>query len=420
MSLAQTWSHKTGTARMDPAVVLTAPVGAATDPATSLRRLQALGATSPAARTQAEHLIRIATRGLAQMRTRDGVVQTMRLDRAAAGGTLIPEGDSLRYAAITALGVPRLSHLDQRRSLAGMSAPTLAIVAAERARHSEDIGAVALAAWAVAEAANRFDAVLFDRLSSRLASRAPLETVSCAWVLSAALAARGLGRTDDVAEAAAIRLMASQSPAGVFPHLTPSSVNIGLRRNVGCFADQIYPIQALARWSAARGDADALAAANRCAARICEAQGPAGQWWWHYHLRSGGVVEGYPVYSVHQHAMAPMALLDLWEAGGADHLAAVARGLAWLDRHPEVNEPLVSDQKSVIWRKVGRREPKKAARAIAAAASAIVSGLRVPCLDMVFPPNQIDHECRPYEFGWMLYAWMSENDTARVDATARS
>ena len=52
--------------------------------------------------------------------------------------------------------------------------------------------------------------------------------------------------------------------------------------------------------------------------------------------------EGYPVYSVHQHAMAPMALLDLRAAGGTDYMPAIAKGLQWLDSHPEKSEDMVS------------------------------------------------------------------------------
>ena len=148
-------------------------------------------------------------------------------------------------------------------------------------------------------------------------------------------------------------------------------------------------------------------AAEACAARICKLQGIAGQWWWHYDTRNGSIVEGYPVYSVHQHAMAPMALLDLREAGGADHSDAVARGLGWLEEHPEVSVPLVSHENNVIWRKAARREPKKAVRAISAMTTALRPGLLLPGLDAIFPPCEVDYECRPYELGWLLYAWLS-------------
>src|SRR5205085_4135860 len=112
----------------------------------------------------------------------------------------------------------------------------------------------------------------------------------------------------------------------LFPHATGPGLLPWYRTHVACFADQVYPIQALARLYHSGNDADALAAAEECAARICELQGDGGQWWWHYDARTGRVIEGYPVYSVHQHAMAPMALLDLAEAGGSGRMADIARG----------------------------------------------------------------------------------------------
>jgi hypothetical protein len=25
---------------------------------------------------------------------------------------------------------------------------------------------------------------------------------------------------------------------------------------------------------------------------------------------------------------------------------------------------------------------------------------------MLFPPTTVDYECRPYELGWLMYAWL--------------
>src|SRR5262249_8157521 len=154
-------------------------------------------------------------------------------------------------------------------------------------------------------------------------------------------------------------LMDAQTKSGLFPHVLPRRALSWSRAHVGCFADQVYPIQALARLAAAEDDFGALEAAERCADAICDLQGTAGQWWWHYDVGARSVVEPYPVYSVHQHAMAPMALMELYEAGGGDRLPETVAGLQWLDRHPESRRPLVSDRHALIWRKIGRREPRK-------------------------------------------------------------
>jgi hypothetical protein len=190
----------------------------------------------------------------------------------------------------------------------------------------------------------------------------------------------------------------------VFPHLTGGGA--WYRRHVGSFADQVYPVQALARLHASADDRAALAAADHVAGVICAAQGAEGQWWWHYDARDGRVVERFPVYSVHQHAMAPMALFDLADAGGDSHLDAISAGLRWLSAPPEAGAPLVDPRVPVIWRKVGRGDPVKLVRGLAAGLTALAPGSSVPGADLVFPCRVIDYECRPYEPGWLLYAWL--------------
>lgn len=138
---------------------------------------------------------------------------------------------------------------------------------------------------------------------------------------------------------------------------------------------------------------------------MCELQGPAGQWWWHFDVRTGDVLERYPVYSVHQDSMAPMALFALEEADGQDRLAPIRRGWQWLLEPPENPGGLIDRAAGVIWRKVARHEPPRLVRGLQAAASRLHASLRAPGVDTVFRPGWIDHESRPYHMGWILYAW---------------
>lgn len=370
-------------------------------------RLDALGAVSPATRARTEQFIGLAKRGLPQMYRNGVFVHTVRGARTPQGIIVRPEGNSLRYAINVAMGLSLISLDEQRAILGGATAADLVRITATRAEFSDDPGAVALAAWTAAESAGIYTASLFNKMTSLLASGQSVATVDCSWMLLAGLAARRLGDTGEFIAMARGKLIEGQGESGLFPHRLPASSNGRLRAHVGCFADQVYSTQGLARLSVAQDDPAALAAAEACAARICALQGPAGQWWWHYDVRNGSVVEGYPVYSVHQHAMAPMALLDLREAGGTDHMHALVSGLSWLDLHPEVTTPLVCDEHGVIWRKVARRESMKAVRAISAVTTALKPGMRLPGLDMVFPTSEVDFECRPYELGWLLYAWLS-------------
>jgi hypothetical protein len=379
-------------------------------------RLGALGGISSTVRERTEQLIAIAIRGLPQLLFSNTAAHTGRGVLTASGVKIRIEGEDLRYAAIVALGLSCLEESTQRQVLNGETAAGLAGNVATHVEWTNEPGAIALAAWAAAEVANIDATPLFERLAVILRSGQPVETVICAWILAAAVAQINLNSAWELCDLTAGRLKAAQGRAGLFPHLLPARAAGRFRSHVGCFADQVYPIQALARFSVASGDKSALAAADRCAERICELQGPAGQWWWHYDFRNGGVVEGYPVYSVHQHAMAPMALLDLWEAGGADHLHSIIKGLQWLDQHPEAPSDLVSEWHSVIWRKIGRREPAKMVRKISAVTTSLAPGFRLPGLNKVFPADQIDYECRPYEFGWLLYAWLFRGFEANLGA----
>ncbi|WP_235215224.1 hypothetical protein [Phaeacidiphilus oryzae] len=359
------------------------------------------------------------------------------------GGTvprLVLRGRSLRYSAIVALGARLLDGRGQRAVLGGRSAREFTGLLIERLPSVRNLGDAALVAWAAAETGHPRLADALERVALLDRDDRPRYTVEAAWVLSALAAARdSAGVAVDVEEplaAARERLLRSRIGGGpLFPHATGPGLVPWYRAHIGCFADQTYPLQALARVHAGapNGDPAALAAAAACATRICELQGPDGQWWWHYDVRRGSVVEGYPVYSVHQHAMAPTALLDLVEAeagtaGGAgtgggsyghyDYGAAIRNGLRWLLRAPELADSgveLIQDELGVTWRKAYRGDPAKAVRAVRGLASLALPqprrspgrpGSRSAPLDRLFRPDAVDRECRPYEFGWLLYAWL--------------
>jgi len=208
--------------------------------------------------------------------------------------------------------------------------------------------------------------------------------------------------------------MDSWSPgSGLFPHAVGPGLVPRWRSHVACFADQVYPIQALARLHMAIGDIDALATAQACTDRICQLQGNAGQWWWHYDVRTGSVVEGYPVYSVHQHAMGPMALLDLRAAGGSVEMSTIANSLRWMQARPESGEDIIREDLDLTWRKVARRDPLKLVRAGMALTTAARPGWRPTRLDKVLTPGVIDRECRPYELGWLLDTWLAPSASGR-------
>ena len=208
-----------------------------------------LTSVGPAAATLVRDLADMAPRGLAAAYLPDSglFAQTVRALRGSEGVKLRVEGSNVRYAAIAALGLGRLPGDVQQSVLGGRRASDIARLAGECALDGDDPGAVALAAWAGAELDDTFGDKLFGRMSDVLASDTALATVDTAWMLTAAVAGARLGDTDQVLESAAHRLLRHQGARGIFPHVLPPESQTRWRSHVGSFADQVYPVQALAR-----------------------------------------------------------------------------------------------------------------------------------------------------------------------------
>jgi hypothetical protein len=372
----------------------------------SAPRIARIADSDPRIEALLRRIVDVAISGLPQMFLPDKRTFAFRRDRVAGDATAL-NGTSTRYGAIVLLGARFLSEEMQRRVLCGETCREFARRLISKLSIESNIGDIALLAWAASELSLGERMRAYELLTQRNAAVCPCFVVEAAWVLSALAAA---GEQIDVsaqARAAADRLISAFSMnAGVFPHWTHPTQAPWARRHVSCFADQVYPIQALARFSAAQRDSAALSTAARCAEQICRVQGPDGQWWWHYDARNGNVVEGYPVYTVHQDSMAPMALLDLHDAGGPDFAPAIRRGLGWMESAAEVNRTLIDDDLALIWRKVARRGPSKFVRSVRAVLSRIHPGLRAGVLDRAFPPRAIDYEDRPYHLGWILFTWL--------------
>jgi hypothetical protein len=234
-----------------------------------------------------------------------------------------------------------------------------------------------------------------------------LTTMETAWLVSGLLHAAVPALRP--ATIAALRELESRLDRQtlVFHHAsTAAPAGHRLRRYIANFADQVYPLQALAFAAIALGDTERGQLADRCGAKLVAAQGPLGQWWWHHDARTGRVAERYPVYSVHQHSMAPMALRALALSGGSNHAAAVTRSRAWLQAN-ELGIEMLEPASGIIWRSVEREEGSLAHRLRHAR---ILAGLPSP--EPVHPHVRLNREIRPYEWGWLLYASAIEGDTA--------
>jgi hypothetical protein len=362
------------------------------------------GAVSPHAGTVAlvEQLRGMSIRGLARMYDPAAGVFVFRLRRT--GDAVVAEGRSPRYTAITLIGLAGESAADRALVTGPHTSEDICSRLLREVATSDNLGDVALTVFAaglLGQADQAYEA------ARRLSALSPVDgvhpVVELAWTLTALTMVPQADKAqlrDRVAE----RLMATFNPvSSLFPHVAGAT---GARAHVSCFADLIYPIQALSLYATATGSQRALDIAAACATHLCALQGADGQWWWHYDYRTGAVIEGYPVYAIHQDAMGPMGLHDLREAKGPDFTASIIRGLDWLASSPELGgASLIDTDADLIWRKVARREPGKTARYVQAAASRVHSSLRMPAMDLMFPAAAIDYEDRPYHLGWLLHAW---------------
>jgi len=316
---------------------------------------------------------------------------------------IIYEGLSRRYTAIVLIALAGENSDVSEAVLCGQAPDNVCRRLVHSVLSAPSVGDTALTLWACC-ALNISDRPrIRETLRGLLQRGGRCPTVDASWALKA-FCVDGNAEVGDMRERLAERLMSAFNlEAAIFPHFIGNDRSF--RDHVSCFADQVYPIQALSAYHHWSANKRALEVASRCAEKICELQGTGGQWWWHYDRRTGKVVEGYPVYSVHQDAMAPMALFDLRRSGGPDHSAAIAKGLSWMLNAPEINCSLIDQTHCAIWRKVDRRGPRKLCRYLKAAASRIHASFRVFWIDRLFQPVVVDYECRPYHLAWLLYAW---------------
>jgi hypothetical protein len=353
--------------------------------------------------TPVSRLRALAIRGLARMYRPEEGLFAFRVRRR--GEKLLLEGSSHRYTAMALIGLAGEDEAVQASVLAGIGVREACARLVTELDGLDNLGEVALVLWAACAAGYPDRRSVIERLLALQPDEAAHPTVEVAWTL-AALCADLDAPVGPLRNRLARRLIAAfEARSGMFPHALGGRPG-GFRGHVSCFADLVYPVHALARYAELFGDAEARDIALRCASVICARQGPDGQWWWHYDRRTGDVVERYPVYAVHQDAMAPMALFALERAAAIDLRSPIARGLDWLAHAPELGGgSLIDEGADLIWRKVARREPRKVSRYAQAAASRLHPSFRTPGLDVLFPPCIVDYEDRPYHLGWFLHAW---------------
>jgi hypothetical protein len=322
-------------------------------------------------------------------------------------GELERQGISHRYTLMTLLGLYRYELMGGR---SGFAVRDLTIELVRDTAWLESTGDLGLLLWACSEIApdELEGCVQRTRATAALDQSAEAEsalTMEIAWFLtgiSTLVLAQPSQRQkwEAIARHCYALLKGNRGQSGFFGHRKASSGVAGaLRGRIGSFADQVYPCIALAKYGQAFEIDEALTLAVACAQAICNAQGSLGQWWWHYDAPTGRIVQRYPVYSVHQEAMGPMALFAVKEATGRDFDRSVMKGLEWISGSNELRQDFRDPEVGVVWRCLRFRNKMSMlqyeAQFLLNAAPEESWRRRLSVL----------RECRPYELGWLLYAF---------------
>jgi len=352
-------------------------------------------------------LTALAVNGLVPMFDPEKQLFCFSLKRMGSG--LVREGASQRYTMMTLMGLHRLEE-------SGTTSPIPIKPVLDGLLSNLDwidnVGDLGLLLWLCALAApgrlaeiERRAEVINAYAHSRHARQG--RTMELAWFLTG-LSHRKLACPDetpcmkDLAFESYRVLARNQGEQGIFGHLARSGSAAGLfRSKIGSFADQVYPIYAMTKFSQAYGDKSAVERALDCALKICEAQGSRGQWWWHYDSSNGRVAGRFPVFSVHQHAMAPMALLALGEAIQSDFTPWIQKGLQWI-----CDNDLAFDMEDASANVVWRSQYRSTVQSLWSTAAALLTRREDP---ETRDGLKVMFECRPYELGWLLYAFANWN-----------
>lgn len=332
---------------------------------------------------------------------------------------------SFRYTAIVLLG------LDQaRRCSLAMEFPVDDICAdlALHASEEHDLGNKALALWATL----KLRSPLADKALSALldhggwindAREGLVRSTELAWTVYA------LALAWEDAETSGEQLLSPGTKDRLWGHLQQGMETLRALRNCttglfpciglphgnrlwrdklkttsGFFDSQVYGAMALAQAGKALGRGDLLHEARHVVLAVLKHQGSYGEWPWHYDVRTGTVIDPYPIFSVHQDGMGPMMLLEVGEALKLDLQEAIEKSLAWVFGANELRLPMIDPQARMIW----RAQHRQGLQQYILQANRIAHHYRLPLVARVLraaPGRAIEYECRPYHLGWILYAF---------------
>ncbi|MCW8848559.1 MAG: hypothetical protein OQJ81_01170, partial [Melioribacteraceae bacterium] len=358
-----------------------------------------------------DELVQLSINGLNDMFIESELEFAMK--KKLHGEDLILEGRNIRYTFINLIGLYKAEcngfkiNIDLKKIL---------INKIENANNLDGVGDIGLLLWATSLISHEdlpkiLTQINFQNILTSYKDAESKLTMELSWLLIGLLMASTFSVTfkqsvGDLIDKIYQILRNNYGGKGIFKHLSTDSTHGKIRGNIASFADQVYPIYAFVLYSQQTGFEESLLIAEETAQKICQYQGENGEWMWHYNAKTGEVVSKYPVYSVHQDAMAPMALFAIQKATKNNYEKYIVKGLDWLINNP-LNYNMISSENNAIWRAI---EPDNTHRKIRSTLSNL--GLN---LNNEYKNLKVLKECWSYHLGWLLYAFAGRTTISDID-----
>jgi hypothetical protein len=343
----------------------------------------------------------IATTRLPQLQTAGGLFRaTPRVDQVGeedAG----PDAGTLGAGAIVLLGLLRADEVGLAHPFSTGALRTR--ILGDLGGPGTDPGELGLTLWAESRADGGAIGEI-TKLISREAEagfeRTPLEQL--AWLVSGLTAAseRADGeRTTELLDRAEEELLARTASGTGLMHDPHHRIGGGLTPIAGQF-HSLIALEQLVR--SERGESD-REPARRLATALLDLQRDDGSWPGIVDSIRGEAAALYPVLTVTQVALAPIALRGAGNLGlEGDFDAAVRRSLAWAGGANRLGFNLIHEQEARLDRGIlPRREPGAFSRGLSTAARRLRGRLAEPEPDRLI----LDPEVSSEDLGWLLEAW---------------
>jgi len=346
----------------------------------------------------------VAIRGLHEIYARDttALPHTLRWD----GHTASCRGRNVRYALIALLGLAKGTEvIGAQEELVHSLWRRVIATGDSRNFTAGDLG---LGLWARALHGVGDEVFTVDRAFRTYRNEpAACDSVDLAWLLLGSEhvihSGAAVDRAEQLAREAKSALLTLYNPdTSLFYRHARRALASRVSRRIACFANQIYPVMALAAHVRRTGCNQAADIAGAVAGKLCKVQGDLGQWWWLYDVDLGEIVDGYPVFAVHQDAMAPMALLEASTVLDRCYAEPIQRGIRWVLGYNERGQSMVLPEHGLVLRDIHKRGVGRVRR--------MFDSILWCCgrhgrwgADGRSYSFEINRECRPYHLGWILY-----------------